>query len=235
MGPRAGLEGCGKSLFHWYSIPVPSNPYPTVIPATLYRHRRMWRKKHIRMFTDNTRKVVETSWNVMAHVHKPDFIFRAKRTSPFKSAGASVQSTTCSRGVRISGSNAGYTMFLGSVKGTGSHSIRQFSLHFPSRASPCVITFQLESVYGLSYITRRKNSWERKTCLQNKKIIFHQDNAPAHKNVLAMGKLRDLHYDLLEHPPIPQIWFPLTSVSSQNSNSSSLVSVFLRIKRRLQL
>ena len=43
----------------------------------------------------------------------------AKRTSPFKSVGASVQSTTGSRGVRISGSNAGYTMFRGSVKGTG--------------------------------------------------------------------------------------------------------------------
>ena len=38
----------------------------------------------------------------------------AKRTSPFKLAGAPVQSTTSSRGVRISssnGSNAGYTMF----------------------------------------------------------------------------------------------------------------------------
>jgi len=43
----------------------------------------------------------------------------AKRTSPFKSAGASVQSTTGSRGVRISDSNAGYTMILGGVKGTG--------------------------------------------------------------------------------------------------------------------
>jgi len=39
----------------------------------------------------------------------------AKRTSPFKSARASVQSTTGSRGVRISGSNAGYTMFRDSV------------------------------------------------------------------------------------------------------------------------
>jgi len=37
--------------------------------------------------------------------------------------------------------------------------------------------------------------------LQKKKIVFHQDNAPAHKSVLAMGKLRDLHYELLEHPP----------------------------------
>ena len=35
------------------------------------------------------------------------FCLSAKRTSPFKSAGASVQSTTGSRGVRISGSNAG--------------------------------------------------------------------------------------------------------------------------------
>ena len=47
------------------------------------------------------------------------FRISAKRTSPFKSAEASVHSTTCSRGVRISGSNAGYTMFRGSLKGTG--------------------------------------------------------------------------------------------------------------------
>jgi hypothetical protein len=36
--------------------------------------------------------------------------------------------------------------------------------------------------------------------MQKKKIFFHQDNASAHKSVLAMGKLRDLHYELLEHP-----------------------------------
>jgi hypothetical protein len=53
------------------------------------------------------------------------FRLSAKRTSPFKSAGASVQSTTGSRGVRISGSNAGCTMFRGSVKGTG------YPLHSP--------------------------------------------------------------------------------------------------------
>ena len=53
------------------------------------------------------------------------FRLSAKRTSPFKSAGASVQSTTGSRGVRISGSNVGYTMFRGSVKSTG------YPLHSP--------------------------------------------------------------------------------------------------------
>jgi len=63
------------------------------------------------------------------------FNLSAKRTSPFKSAGASVQSTTGSRGIRISGSNAGYTMFRGSVKGT------IYPLHLPAPPSlplPCV-------------------------------------------------------------------------------------------------
>jgi histone-lysine N-methyltransferase SETMAR len=36
---------------------------------------------------------------------------------------------------------------------------------------------------------------------KRKKIIFHQDNAPTHKSVLAGGKLRDQHFELLEHPP----------------------------------
>ena len=63
------------------------------------------------------------------------FRLSAKRTSPFISAGASLQSTTGSRGVRISRSNAGYTMFLGCVRGTG------YPLHspvFPSLPLPCV-------------------------------------------------------------------------------------------------
>ena len=61
------------------------------------------------------------------------FRLSARRTSPFKSAGASVQSTTVSRGVRIRGSNAGYTMFRGSVKSTGYplHSPVSFSLPLP--------------------------------------------------------------------------------------------------------
>jgi len=80
--------------------------------------------------------------NVMAHAQKPDFVFRQKGRVQLHRRGASVQSTTGSRVVRISGSNAGCTMFRGSVKAT--HSIRLFPLHFPSRAPPCAITFQLE-------------------------------------------------------------------------------------------
>jgi hypothetical protein len=63
------------------------------------------------------------------------FRLSAKRRNPFKSAGASVKSTTGSRGVRISGSNVGYTMFRGSAKSTG------YPLHSPVSPSlplPCV-------------------------------------------------------------------------------------------------
>ena len=72
------------------------------------------------------------------------FRLSPKRTSPFKSAGESVQSTAGSRGVRISVSNAGYTTSRGRVRVLATHSIRQFPLHFPSRASPCVTTFRTQ-------------------------------------------------------------------------------------------
>jgi len=75
------------------------------------------------------------------------FILSAKRTSPLKSAGSSVHSTTDSRGVHINGSNAPCSEVVRRLLVT--HSIRQFPLHFPCRASPCAITFQLESTAGL--------------------------------------------------------------------------------------
>jgi len=62
------------------------------------------------------------------------FRLSAKRTSPFKLVGASVQSIAGSRGVRISGSNAGYTTFRGSVKSTGCPLHSPVS---PSLSLPC--------------------------------------------------------------------------------------------------
>jgi len=73
------------------------------------------------------------------------FRLSPKGTSPFKSAGSSVLLTAGSRGVRINVSNAGYATFRGSVKVLATHSIRQFPLHFLSRASPCAIRFRTHS------------------------------------------------------------------------------------------
>ena len=74
------------------------------------------------------------------------FRLSAKRTSPFKSAGASVESTTGSRGVRISGSNAGYTMFRGSVKGTGNPLHSPVSPSLPPHRVPSHFNWTLRSV-----------------------------------------------------------------------------------------
>ena len=63
------------------------------------------------------------------------FRLSTKRTNPFKSAGASFQSTAGSRGVHISGSNTRYTKFRSGEKGTG------YPLHSPVSPSlplPCV-------------------------------------------------------------------------------------------------
>jgi len=84
----------------------------------------------------------------MAHVQKPDFVFRQNRRVHFNQRGrqfgrllppevcASVVvmlDTPCSEVVQ---------------RVLATHSICQFPLHFPSHASPCAITFQLESTTG---------------------------------------------------------------------------------------
>jgi hypothetical protein len=94
-------------------------------------------------------------WNVMAHAQKPDFVFRRNGRVNLNLQGSSVQSTTGSRGLRISGSNAGYTMFRGSVKSTG------YPLHSPISPSlplPCVTVCHHIST-GL-YIAERIIFWD---------------------------------------------------------------------------
>ena len=79
------------------------------------------------------------------------FRLSAKWTRPFKLARASVHSTAGFRGVYISGSNAGYTMFWGSVKSTG------YPLHStvsPSLPFPCVAVCHHIST-GLHHYTLR--------------------------------------------------------------------------------
>jgi len=72
----------------------------------------------------------------MAHALKPVFVFLRNEQVHLNRRGASVQSTTGSRGVRISGGNAGHTMFRRSVRNNGYllHSPVSPSLPFPCAA-----------------------------------------------------------------------------------------------------
>ena len=101
--------------------------------------------------------IVEASWNVMAHAQKADFVFRRNGRFHLNLRGTSVQSTTGNRGGRISGSNAGYTIFGGSVKST------VYPLHSPVSPPlplPCVtvcrhISTWVHDLIGLSDLCRR--------------------------------------------------------------------------------
>jgi hypothetical protein len=123
-------------------------------PGHLAAKMRFCGTQHFKVYRTVTvpRKSVQTGRLVTGQLKcdgicsETRFCLSAKQMSPFKSAGASVQSTTGSRGVRISGSNVAYTMFRGSVKGTGYLLHSPVSPSLPSHASPCAITFQLESI-----------------------------------------------------------------------------------------
>lgn len=42
---------------------------------------------------------------------------------------------------------------------------------------------------------------EKRPGMQRKKILYHQDNAPAHRSMLTMAKLNEIRFELLPHPP----------------------------------
>jgi len=102
------------------------------------------------------------------------FRLSAKRTSPFKPTGASVHSTTGSRGVRTSGSNAGYTKFRGSVKDTGYPTL---FASFPFTSPP--VRHRVPSRFGwalptVSQATRIKSTTRNTYFLKNHRRIILQ-------------------------------------------------------------
>jgi len=74
------------------------------------------------------------------------FRLSAKRTNPFKSAGGRQFSRLLAAEVCASAAVMLDTSCSEIVRRVlATHCIRQFPLHFPYRASPCAITFQLDS------------------------------------------------------------------------------------------
>ena len=91
---------------------------------------------------NNYAPTVDCVWNVMAHAQKPNFVVRRNGRVHLNRRGASVHSSTGSRGVRIRDSNAGYTMFRGRVKGTG------YPLHSPVSPSPPLVRHRVPSRFN---------------------------------------------------------------------------------------
>jgi hypothetical protein len=104
------------------------------------------------------RRMVEASWNVMTHAQKPDFVFRRNGRVHLDRRGRQfsrlLTSEVCASAVVMLDTPCSEVVW----RVLATHSIRQFPLHFPSRASPCAITFQLESNVGR--VTENGNEME---------------------------------------------------------------------------
>jgi len=89
--------------------------------------------------------MVEASWNVMEHAQKPDFIFKRNGQVHLNRRGRQfsrlLAAEVCASAVVMLNTPCSEVVW----RVLATHSIRHFPFHLPSRESPCVITFQLES------------------------------------------------------------------------------------------
>jgi hypothetical protein len=90
------------------------------------------------------RTEVDCVWNVMSQGQKPDFIFRQNGRVHLNRRGRQfsrlLAAEVCASAVVMLAAPCSEVVWRVLV----THSIRQFPLHFPSRASPLSITFQLD-------------------------------------------------------------------------------------------
>jgi len=91
---------------------------------------------------------VDCVWYVMAHAQKPDFVFRRNgrvhlnlRRRQFSRLLAA---EVCASAIIVLDTPCSEVVW----RVLATQTVRQFPPHFPSRASPCAITFQLDSEYG---------------------------------------------------------------------------------------
>jgi len=83
----------------------------------------------------------------MAHAQKADFFFRRNGRVHLNRRGRQfsriLAAEVCASAVLMLDTTCSEVVW----RVLATHSIRQFLLHFPTRASPCAITFQLESTH----------------------------------------------------------------------------------------
>ena len=98
--------------------------------------------------------LLDCVWNVMAHTQKPDFVFRRNGRVHLNRRGRQfnrlLATEVCVSAVVMLDTPCSKVVWR--VQTT--HSIHQFPLHFPSRASPCAITFKPNSTPGINDFVR---------------------------------------------------------------------------------
>jgi hypothetical protein len=151
----------------------------------------MWKcchKKFLSVCKDTRQTYVDCVWNVMAHVQKQDFVFRRNGRVYLNRRGRQFSrlqaAEVCASAVVMLDTQCSEVVW----RVLATHSIRQFVLHFPSRASPCAITFKLDSNnvhlqrwhwwWGQTVVSKRlrlhnRNTlWKRSVVFDNSKLNY---------------------------------------------------------------
>jgi len=164
---------------------------------------------------------VDCVWNEMAHCRlrlkcdgtlaETRFGLSVKRTSPFKSAGGRqfsrlLVAEMCASAVVMLDTPCSEVVW----RVLANHSIRQFPLHFPSRASPCAITFQLWSTPLLkteqpnATAQRGRSLWHSVPCLSDHTASWQlHTNTSSYFNEFASSVGLEIGRISRNHPPPP--------------------------------
>ena len=125
---------------------------------------------------------------MIVQAQKPDFVFRRNGRVHLNTWGASVQSTTGSRVVRISSSDAGYTMFRGRVKSTG------YPLHSPrSPINSSPVRHRVPSHFNWSLLPAKmgktKVTWDATPC----RLVNSYEHSEGKQLLLFQSLLSRIH------------------------------------------
>ena len=155
-------------------------------------------------------------------MQKPDFFFRRNGRVHLNQRGVSVQSTAGSRVVHISGSNAGYTMFRGSVKITG------YPLHSPvspSLSLPSVTVCHHIST-GLSSRTCHKMTIQYGACVLHGEVTNGTNTHSEYIILIAfILQLFIVSTSPCHYSPLMGILFPIFEASRSHSDTPHSVGL----------
>jgi len=136
----------GRMRFAYWMTKVTNTHAEYTIVIPLPRQKRLRERSSLLSPRCSTLSVLlDCVWNVMAHAQKPEFVFRRNGRGHLNRWGRQfsplLAAELCASAIVMLDTACSEVVW----RVLATHSIRQFPLHFPCRASPCAITFQLES------------------------------------------------------------------------------------------
>jgi len=113
---------------------------------------------------------------MMAHAQKPDFVFRRNGRVHLNRRGHQfsrlLATEVCASAVVMLDTPCSEVVW----RVLAIHSIRQLPLHFPSRSSPCAVTFQLDSTSSQAavsiHVARIKLGWSGRCVLYHRTMFY---------------------------------------------------------------